>query len=83
MKPYWFGNGSDPPTCRAIVDHARLIEQADLRFPIILSADGAVMDGMHRVAKALLKGHSEIEAVRFAHDPAPDFVGIDPDQLPY
>jgi hypothetical protein len=34
----------------------RLIDQADLAFPIILASNGAVMDGMHRVAKALLRG---------------------------
>src|SRR5215213_8602783 len=44
-EPFWFALGS-VPTCRAIVEHARLIEAADLRFPIILSSDGRVMDGM-------------------------------------
>ena len=63
-------------------DHAKLIEKADLRFPIILSADGRVMDGMHRVAKATLMGQLTIEAVRFASDPEPDFVGYGPDELP-
>jgi hypothetical protein len=41
------------------------------------------MDGMHRVAKAMLHGLNSIEAVRFEHDPEPDFVGVDPDNLPY
>ncbi len=29
------------------------------------SADGRVMDGMHRIAKALLQGSDSIQAVRF------------------
>jgi hypothetical protein len=65
------------------VEHLSLIEQADLAFPIILSSDGRVMDGMHRVAKALMRGDQVIEAVRFARDPAPDYVGVSPDELPY
>ncbi len=56
---------------------------SELIYPIILSSDGRVMDGMHRVCKALLQGREEIEAVRFVHDPEPDFVGAEPDDLPY
>ena len=29
-EPFWFGSGSDAATCRAIVEHARLIDAADL-----------------------------------------------------
>jgi len=82
-EPFWFGGGSDAATCRAIVEHARLIGAADLRFPIILSSDGRVMDGMHRVAKAALLGHETIDAVQFASDLEPDFVDVQPEDLPY
>jgi hypothetical protein len=40
------------------------------------------MDGMHRVLKALLNGSASIEAVRFEHDPEPDFVNVAIDELP-
>jgi hypothetical protein len=50
---------------------------------VILSSDGRVMDGMHRVCKALLLGHDTIDAVRFLHDPEPDHIGIPLDDLPY
>ena len=82
-EPFWFGSGSDAATCRAIVEHARLIDAADLSFPIILSVDGRVMDGMHRVAKAALLGHETIAAVQFASDLEPDFVDVQPEDLPY
>lgn len=82
-EPFWFAGGSDAATCRAIVEHARLIDAVDLSFPVILSSEGRVMDGMHRVAKAVLLGHTTIEAVQFANDPEPDFVGVGPDELPY
>ena len=80
---FWFGDESDIPTCRAIAEHARLILDADLGFPIILSSDGRVMDGMHRVAKALLEGHEAIEAVKFSQDPELDYEDVHPDDLIY
>lgn len=66
-----------------MVDHVRLMNKADLSFPIILSAEGRVMDGMHRVAKAVLLGHTTIEAVQFTQDPEPDYVGVKPEELSY
>ena len=75
--------GDGTLTWRDVVEHAGLIEAADLCFPIILSADGSVMDGMHRVAKAALLGRTTIEAVQFSDDPAPDYVGVHPSELPY
>jgi len=82
-EPYWSTGYEHALTCRDIVEHALLIQEADLSFPVILSNDGRVMDGMHRVAKALLQGHSHIAAVRLAFDPEPDYVGVHPDSLPY
>jgi hypothetical protein len=82
-EPYWANAVNQKLTCREIVSHARLMLDCDLSFPVILSSDGRMMDGMHRICKALLQGLTEIEAVRFVHDPEPDHVGIQPDALPY
>jgi hypothetical protein len=82
-EPYWAGEPDQRLTCREVVDHARLMLESDLGFPVILSSDGRVMDGMHRICKALLEGRAEIEAVRFVQDPEPDYIGIHPDDLPY
>ena len=73
----------DRPTWRTVIEHVRLIEAADLSFAIILSSEGRVMDGMHRVAKAVLLGRATIEAVQFTNDPDPDYVGMEPNELPY
>ena len=78
----WCGD-DERLTWRAMLEHVKLIEAADLSFPIILSSSGAVMDGRHRVAKAALLGHTEIAAVQFDEDPEPDYVGRGPDELPY
>ncbi|MEW8505371.1 MAG: hypothetical protein AB2598_01595 [Candidatus Thiodiazotropha sp.] len=81
---HWFGEEGDTPTCRAITEHAVLIKNTDLSFPIILSTQGRVMDGMHRVCRALMEGKEKIKAVRFAIDPEPDYVGVrSADDLPY
>jgi len=82
-EPYWTGGPSQRMTCREVVDHARLMLDCDLAYPVILSSDGRVMDGMHRICKALLEGRNEIEAVRLVHDPEPDYIGVQPDDLPY
>jgi hypothetical protein len=70
-------------TWRNVVGHMALIEAADLSYPIILAANGEVMDGRHRVAKAMLKGKATIGAVQFTNDPEPDYVDVQPSDLPY
>lgn len=62
------------PTVRAVAEHGEKIHAADLSFPIILSACGEVMDGMHRLAKAWMIGYSTIKAVQFQEDPDPDYI---------
>ncbi|MGL5815763.1 MAG: hypothetical protein ACRCYW_20970 [Aeromonas sp.] len=82
-KEHWYGHGSVRPTVRSMVEHCQLMLAADLAYPIILDSEGRVMDGMHRVGKALMQGATHIEAVQFEQDPAPDYVDCDPDALPY
>ena len=72
----WFRE-STPPTCRAVAEHARRIWDADLAYPVILSADGGLMDGGHRLGKAWLQGLTEVQAVQFVVDPEPDYVMTD------
>lgn len=82
-QPYWYAHEGDTPTVRSITEHMRLVEAADLAYPIILCAQGKVMDGMHRVAKALLLGHRHIQARQFVHTPAPDYMNIPASELSY
>lgn len=80
---YWYELGSQTPTVRNVVEHVRLIGETDPSYPIILAADGRVMDGMHRIARALLEGRESIPAVQFEIQPEPDFRDCDPESLPY
>lgn len=82
-EPFWYGLDGDIATCRSVALHAKLIGETDLGYPIILSQDGRVMDGMHRVCKALSCGNKTISAVQFTRDPEPDHVGIAPEDLSY
>ncbi|MBK9124902.1 MAG: chromosome partitioning protein ParB [Chloroflexi bacterium] len=65
---------SSPPLWRDIGDHARRILAADLQYPIIISAEGEVMDGMHRILKCYVFGLPTVSAVRFTVNPKPDDV---------
>jgi len=80
---YWSDGTGTSRTVRQIVDHARLVLDVDCRYPVILGSDGRVMDGMHRIARALLEGRSHVSSRRFAVSPPPDFVDVRPDELSY
>lgn len=60
-----------------------MLEEVDMSYPIILGFDGRVMDGMHRIARALFEGNTTIRAVRFPAQPEPDFRNCRPSDLPY
>ena len=57
----WYGESAHHGrlTVRQVVEHMKKIMDADLSCPIILSAEGELFDGFHRLAK------------RFASDPQP------------
>jgi hypothetical protein len=79
---FWFKFGP-PPTVQRIIDHIVLIQEVDPSYPIILGSDGRVMDGMHRISRAILDGHATIKAVQFVHEPEPDYRNCSPEDLPY
>lgn len=56
---------------RDFVMHMKAVMDADLKYPIILDEDGEIMDGRHRIMKALYLGKKTIKAVRFDENPTP------------
>lgn len=80
-EAYWFSETH--PTTQQIIEHIQLIQEADLSYPIILCAEGRVMDGMHRIAKAQLLHQKTIQVVQFQETPPPDLINIDADELEY
>lgn len=58
-------------TIREMVMHMQAVIAADLSKPIIMDEDGELMDGRHRLMKAMLDGEKTIRAVRFDENPSP------------
>jgi hypothetical protein len=58
-------------TIREMVMHMKAVHAADLNAPIIIDEDGEIMDGRHRLMKAMLEGAESIKAVRFDENPPP------------
>lgn len=54
--------------------HMRRALDVNTDFPIILGEDGFIMDGWHRVLRALIDGKPTIKAVRFSKTPAHDYL---------
>lgn len=53
--------------------HVKLVNEADLDYPIILTPKGAIADGRHRLAKAIVEGCTTIKIKRLVTMPEPDF----------
>lgn len=59
-------------TLADFIEHARRVESADLSKPIIVSSNGRIMDGYHRICKAAMQGLKSVKAVQFDSDPCQD-----------
>lgn len=57
-----------------MLDDYRRIERASQRYPLILTPDGFLADGYHRLVQALLAG-GYVEFVRLAAMPSPRMEG--------
>ncbi|TVP60093.1 MAG: hypothetical protein EA343_18330 [Nodularia sp. (in: Bacteria)] len=69
----WFRE-YEVPTALNVLKHCKRILDADLEFAIIIAPNGIVMDGMHRIGKAWILGHSTIKAIRLQEFPIPDSI---------
>lgn len=70
----WF-HGDNKPTLRELISHYQRAEQSDLSYPIIISEEFGLMDGLHRILKAHLSGQTTMLAVTLLETPTPDYVG--------
>lgn len=58
-----------------VAEHLERIRTADIKYPIILMANGQyIMDGMHRLMHVYLSGGTTVLIAQFAVDPTPDRV---------
>lgn len=56
-----------------IAHHVRRAMDVDTSHPIIMCQQGFIMDGWHRVLRALIDGKATIKAVRFETTPLHDY----------
>ena len=80
---FWYNGENDVPSGRSIAHHVQLIHEADQSYPVILTEGNRVMDGMHRIVKALTLGHKTLKAVIIDKTPPPDFKDVQADDLSY
>lgn len=56
-------------TLYSFIEHVNRTNNADLKYPIILAPCNFILDGKHRVAKAIINNIETIKAVRFKEMP--------------
>ncbi len=54
--------------------HCQRINNANVSYPVILTSDYRVFDGMHRIAKQIMLGEETIKVRRFRENPEADEV---------
>ncbi len=64
--------GSESWSHAELAYHYNVALRANLDCPIILGADGRIMDGHHRLLRALIEKNDHIKVVQFVVDPDPD-----------
>lgn len=79
---YW-SDAASGPSVRRVLAHMRAVLDVDTSYPIILGYDGRVMDGMHRICRAILDGRTTIDAVQLESHPEPDYRNCQHSDLPY
>jgi len=63
-----------PLSVREILDHLNRIENADLSYPIILTPEGFIGDGCHRLIRAWREGREGIHVVQLEAMPPSSLV---------
>jgi len=69
FKESW--SWEDQMDLEGFMAHTKRVLDAELSYPVLLSADGSIMDGMHRLCKAVILGLDTILVVQFKEDPPP------------
>lgn len=59
---------------KEMIEEVNRVNNVDLSYPIILSDEGAIIDGYHRIMKAILEGKETIRAIRMEEMPYPSHI---------
>jgi len=66
--------GNDGKTLMSFLYHFKRIKKVNLSNPVIMDPTGYIIDGWHRVAKAIINGKTTIKAIRLLVMPEPDVI---------
>ncbi len=66
--------GEDDVTPEWVLGHTRRILKSDLDYPILVDENNIIVDGVHRLCKAVLEGKEVVKVQRFQRLPEPLFV---------
>lgn len=72
----WFGNHTKP-TLENLLLHFDRILKSDLSYPLILSPNEDILDGIHRVAKAMLFKEKKLKIIKLNELPPSDYASIE------
>jgi hypothetical protein len=61
----------DKLSINEIMENADRVKNANLNYPVILTPDGCIADGCHRIVKALRQNKKTILAIKLAKMPQP------------
>ena len=64
----------DANSTMGFLTHVKAMFNADLDYPVIMDQDGWVVDGRHRIAKAIYAGLDTVKAVRFEKEIIHSFI---------
>lgn len=70
--PLWTWQWEDELTLMKFLRHAKRVKDADLKYPILISPDGCIIDGVHRLCKAILEEKDTIKVIYIPKMPEPD-----------
>lgn len=66
-------NSTDEEGLYGFAQHMKHVMEADLSVPVIFGPCGEIMDGRHRIVKALLEGRATIKGKRIPFGTRPTF----------
>lgn len=58
----WYWPWEDNFKLDDFISHVKRVQESDLSIPILIAPDGSIVDGMHRICKAVLNGDTTIKA---------------------
>jgi len=66
-------DGDEDVTPQWVLGHTRRILKADLNYPILINSENMILDGIHRLCKAVIEGKVEVAVQRIDPLPTPTF----------